>query len=78
MGVVIDSPVFAQQLAKVFDEDLSKVAYEVRLAPQGEGLVWIEHTASGEEKRYDIDPETEWSKRFKVGFLSGLPIDWLL
>lgn len=78
MGVVIDSPVFAQQLAKAFDEDLSQVAYEVRLAPQGEGLVRIEHTASGEEKRYDIDPETDWSKRFKVGFLPGLPIDWLL
>jgi cardiolipin synthase C len=78
MGVVLDSPVFAQQLTKVFDEDLAQVAYEVRLAPQGEGLVWIERTAAGEEKRHDIDPETDWSKRFSVGFLSGLPIDWLL
>jgi len=78
MGVVIDSPVFARQLSAVFDEDLSQVAYEVRLAPQGDGLVWIEQTASGEEKRYDIDPETGWSKRFGVGFLSALPIDWLL
>jgi putative cardiolipin synthase len=78
MGVVIDSPVFAQQLAKVFDTDLPQLAYEVRLAPQGEGLIWIERNASGEETRYDVDPQTDWSKRFAVGFLSGLPIDWLL
>jgi cardiolipin synthase C len=78
MGVVIDSPVFAQELAEVFDTDLAKVAYEVRLAPQGDGLIWIEQGASGEEKRYDVDPETDWGKRLKVGFLSGLPIDWLL
>ena len=57
---------------------MPQLAYEVRLAPQGDGLLWIERSASGEEKRYDVDPETDWSQRFKVGFLAGLPIDWLL
>ena len=28
--------------------------------------------------RYDVDPQTDWGLRFKVGFLAGLPIDWLL
>jgi putative cardiolipin synthase len=78
MGVVIDSRIDAQRLGSLFDNDVAELAYEVRLAPQGEGLIWIERGASGEEKRYDIDPETQWSKRFGVGFLSGLPIDWLL
>ncbi len=78
MGVVIDSTTFAGQLATFFDKEVPSVAYEVRLAPQGGGLVWAERTASGEEKLYDIDPETDWTKRFGVGFLSGLPIDWLL
>ena len=55
-----------------------ELAYEVRLAPQGDGLLWIDRSASGEEKRYDVDPETDWSQRFKVDFLADLPIDWLL
>jgi putative cardiolipin synthase len=78
MGVVIDSPAGAGNLAELFDKELPELAYEVRLAPQGDGLIWVERTASGEEKRYDVDPETDWGKRFGVGFLSGLPIDWLL
>jgi putative cardiolipin synthase len=78
MGVVIDSPSFAGQLATFFDTEVHDIAYEVRLAPRGDGLIWIERTAAGEEKRYDVDPETDWSKRFGVGILSSLPIDWLL
>ncbi len=78
MGLVIDSPVFARQLDTFFDEEVPDLAYEVRLAPQGEGLVWIERTASGEQKLHDVDPETDWAKRFRVGLMSDLPIDWLL
>ncbi len=78
MGVVIDSPMFAGQLATFFDTSVPQLAYEVRLAPTGDGLIWIERTASGEEKRYDVDPETDGFKRWKVEVLSTLPIDWLL
>jgi putative cardiolipin synthase len=78
LGVVLDSPLGAGELAELFDRDLRALAYEVRLAPQGENLVWIEHDASGTEIRYDVDLQTDWGLRFKVGFLSGLPIDWLL
>ena len=34
------------------------LAYEVRLAPDGSNLEWIERTASG-EKHYDTEPEIE-------------------
>ena len=53
------------------------LAYEVRLAPDGLSLEWIERTASG-EKRYDTEPETSGFMRRKVDMLSVLPIDWLL
>ncbi len=43
----------------------------------GNTLEWVERTASG-EKRYDIEPETDWSTRMGVGLLSILPIEWLL
>ena len=40
--------------------------------------MWIDRAASGEEKRYEVDPQTDWPKPFGVHFLSGLPINRLL
>ena len=77
MGVVIDSPALAQRLSTTFDQDVPMLAYEVRLAPDGRTLEWIERTASG-EKRYDTEPGTSWFLRRGVDILSILPIDWLL
>ncbi len=34
--------------------------------------------ASGAVTVYDADPQTTVWKRMQVGFLAGLPIDWLL
>ena len=78
MGVVIDSPAIASQLGDFFDKSVPGLAYEVRLAPDGENLVWIERIPGGGERRYDRDPETDGWMRFKVEFLSILPIEWLL
>jgi putative cardiolipin synthase len=77
MGFVIESPKLALQMAEVFDSVVPLAAYEVQLAPDGKALEWLERTATG-EVRYDTEPETSWFRRFKVNFLSILPIDWLL
>ena len=77
MGLVIESPALAQRLAALFDTDVPMLAYEVRLAPDGRTLEWIERTASGEQ-RYDTEPGTSWFLRRGVDLLSILPIDWLL
>ena len=77
MGLVIDSPAFAQRLAERFDTNAPLVAYEVRLGPDGRSLEWIERTASG-ETRYDTEPGTSWFQRRSVDFYSILPIDWML
>ncbi len=77
MGVVIESPTLAQRLAEFFDTEVPMLAYEVRLAPDGGGIYWIERTAAG-EKRHDTEPETAWSTRMGVELLSILPIEWLL
>ena len=55
MGLVIDSPVLAQRLAEGFDTDVPWIAYEVRLAPDGRSLQWVERSAAG-EKVYDTEP----------------------
>jgi cardiolipin synthase C len=78
MGIVIDNTAIASQLGDFFDKSVPGLAYEVRLAPDGEHLVWIERIPGGEEKRYDNDPETDGWTRFKVQFISILPIEWLL
>ncbi len=78
MGVVIDSPVFAKRLAEVFDQGAPAIAYEVRLAADGQNLEWIERTPSGERRVHAVDPESTWAQRFVIGLLAGLPIDWLL
>jgi cardiolipin synthase C len=78
MGLVIDSPEFAGRLASTFDTVVPQLAYEVRLAPDGSSLVWIERTSSGEEHRFDHDPGTSAFKRGLVKLFSILPIEWLL
>lgn len=78
MGLLIDSPWAATQLAEAFETAVSDIAYEVRIAPDGTRLEWVERTASGGTVVYDVDPETSVWKRMQVGFLAGLPIDWLL
>jgi putative cardiolipin synthase len=77
MGFVIQSPALAQRLGAFFDTEVPRIAYEVRLTPDGHDLEWIERTASG-EKRYDTEPGTSWLLRRNVDFLSILPIEWLL
>jgi putative cardiolipin synthase len=77
MGLVIYSPTFAQRLAQTFETLVPRVAYEVRVAPNGQTLQWIERTATG-ELRYDIEPETTFSLRLGVGLLELLPIEPLL
>jgi putative cardiolipin synthase len=78
MGLVIDSPTAAKQLADAFDTEVPDIAYQVRIAPDGVNLQWVERTPSGATVVYDVDPETSAWQRLQVGFLSGLPIDWLL
>jgi putative cardiolipin synthase len=77
MGLVIDSPRLAQQLAEAFDRTIPRIAYEVRLGSDGHSLEWIERTPSG-ELRHDTEPGTTWAKRTGVEMMSILPIEWLL
>jgi putative cardiolipin synthase len=78
MGVVIDSPLGAAEVAEVLDLGAQVLAYEVKLAPDGQNLIWIDRDDAGNLRQHTVDPETDWTQRLGVGFLAGLPIDWLL
>jgi putative cardiolipin synthase len=77
MGVVIDSPKLADAVSSTLDRELERQAYEVKLAPDDRGLEWLERTPQG-EVRYTSEPNSGFFKRFGVGFMSILPIEWML
>jgi cardiolipin synthase C len=77
MGVVLESPTLATQLAQAFDDELPRNAYEVRLSGDGLGLEWIERTDGG-EVRHSSPPQAGPLRRLWISFLSILPIEWLL
>jgi putative cardiolipin synthase len=77
MGLVIESPALAAELAKAFDEGIPNVAWEVRLSADGRRLEWIESGPSG-RKSYTAEPATGPLRRAMVKILSLLPIEWLL
>lgn len=72
MGIVVESPALANRLSEAFNRDMASVAYEVRLLPQG-SLEWVEH-----EVHCTSEPGAGLLRRLWIGFLSILPIEWLL
>lgn len=77
MGVVIESPKLAGELSNLLDREIERIAYEVSLEKSGNDLEWVERSPEG-EVRYTKEPKTTFMKRFNVGFLELLPIEWLL
>ena len=73
MGLVIDSPTLARNLAMQLDNASPSLAYRVTLDPD-DSLVW--HDGLGNTLREE--PETSWGRRLKVRIFSWLPIEWLL
>ena len=71
MGVVMDSARLASALSETLDRNLAPFAYEVRLA--GDDLEWLDG-----DVRHTSEPGAGLLKRFWIGFLSILPIEWLL
>jgi len=71
MGVVAESAALAAQLSDALDRDLPRDAYEVQLV---EGKIqWIDGNV-----RHTSEPGAGLLKRLWIGFLSLLPIEWLL
>ena len=72
MGIVVESQTLASRLSEALDRDMANVAYEVRLSSDG-SLAWVER-----DVRHTSEPGAGVLKRLWIGFLSILPIEWLL
>jgi putative cardiolipin synthase len=79
IGLIIDSPALAQQIAARFDAMVQPVnSYRLALRPNSAGaapsLVWL--TQEGAKAiEYDTEPARSGWKRLKVNILSLLPLD---
>ncbi|HEY2254175.1 MAG TPA: phospholipase D family protein [Variovorax sp.] len=76
MGVIIDSPALAGELARHFETRIPQASYRVQLTPQG-GMEWIETGPQG-ETRYTSEPGASPLRRLYIDFLEILPIEGLL
>jgi putative cardiolipin synthase len=77
MGLVIESPQLAAAISSALDRKLPDATFEVVLVDDGRNLQWVERTPQG-EVRYNSEPHTGFVKRLGVGFMSVLPIEWML
>ena len=75
MGLVLESPALAGRLEDAFEGAIPRNAYELRL--EGGQVVWIERTDAG-EVRHTSTPGVGALRSLWIGFLSVLPIEWLL
>ncbi len=76
MGLVIDSPALAEQIADALGRVVPQAAYQLRLG-EGGGLQWVER--EGDAVRvHDEEPGASVWRRLMVAVLAVLPIEWLL
>ena len=76
MGLVIESPALAAQIAAAFQDEIPARSYQVSLNEAGK-LQWVEQHEGGPIV-HTTEPGTTWWKRAMVRLLALLPIDWLL
>lgn len=76
MGLLLDSPTLAGQLADGLQQHHAAHTYSVLKTPE-QGLHW-QTQENGEIRHFDTEPKTGALKRFAVWFCALLPIEWLL
>jgi putative cardiolipin synthase len=76
MGLVIESPELAAQIAAAFEEEIPARSYRVSLGRQHR-LQWTEQREDGPVV-FTREPGATWLQRLAVRLMALLPIDWLL
>src|SRR5690625_2641338 len=79
LGFVIHSERLAQQVSDLFEEEIPQNSYEVILTRQRQ-LRWLEPQDNPQESPiiHEVEPGTTLVERLWLGFISRLPIEWLL
>src|SRR5690606_8204881 len=77
MGVLIDSPRMAGDLAAAFSKRFPLVSYVPALNADG-AMEWYEAGPAGTQIRHQAEPGTTALSRLILWLLGLLPIEWLL
>ena len=80
IGMVIESPDIAVDMNEWIDREIDNMAFWLALETDRSGneiLLW-RRSVDGIDQRYKTEPNTGYWRRFGVGFLRLLPIEWLL
>jgi len=79
LGFVIHSPQLAQQIANLFELEIPLSSYKLQLTAD-QRLRWVETMPQDNTPAivHEVEPETNLFERMWLGFLSRLPIEWLL
>ena len=77
MGVLIDSPTIAAEVAHGLDEVLPAVSYGPRRNAQGR-IVWHDPATDAPDVIHVREPGTNVAERLTLWLLGRLPIEWLL
>ena len=77
VGVLLESPPLANEMAQWFDDNIEQLAFRVELVENASGaetLRWTSHR-DGEERVFDADPYTSIWQRMGIALLGLLPIE---
>ena len=80
IGMVIESADIAVEMSEWFDQNIDRIAFRLALEKDKNGdeiLVWHQ-SVDGSDLRFTKEPNTGFWRRFGVGVLRLLPIEWLL
>ncbi len=77
VGLIVESNQLQEQVSKLLDLSLYKIAYEVKLDAKG-NLIWLDHQPNGKIIEYKTDPQTTRFQRFVMHSVSYLPIEWMM
>lgn len=76
MGIVVDSPVLAEQVQQAFATQIPALAYRVEADEQGQ-LRW--HSGVGDPPPvYTTEPDLSLARRLLMWLVGLLPVEWLL
>ncbi len=80
IGILFLNPEIAVKSAEAFDQNIKKVAFRLTLDTGKNGskaIRWHQKTADGEIV-YDSEPHVGFWKKFGVGLIRLLPVEFLL
>ena len=77
MGFLIKDSQLAEDILPGYSGQLQQRAYRVQRGADG-GTEWVETRASGEERKYEVEPGSTSFTRFLVQLVGWLPVSWLL